>query len=402
MTEAVSTPLFSSCIAGSLPKPAWLSETNKLWPQWKQTGDELLQAKLDATLLWIKTQEDAGIDVIGDGEQSRQHFVHGFLEQVEGIDFANKVTMGIRNNRYDAQVPQVIAPLRLKGRVHAAEAQFRTDLLNTGTNNTEFASRFLVGNPGSVGTFGNTLQLGGFTGVGGLTISAAAGNFSCTGSLIARDIVLTAAHCLPGNISNIVFQQPSNRPSNFANQINPGPITQTVASGFVLHPGYNQTLSVGGGNDIALIKLRTPVAAGDIYSIYRGNNERFVDHIKVGAGSSGWGIVGNDVSPAGLNVGGGSGFFDGRKRAGYNQYEAYGKPFFDAVTADELTASGVRQGGPDDGVLLYDFDSGLAINDVFGNLDVYTQGPGATGSFQRAQTGVRIGDQTWEDRKSVV
>jgi 5-methyltetrahydropteroyltriglutamate--homocysteine methyltransferase len=61
--------------------------------------------------------------VIGDGEQSRQHFVHGFLEQVEGIDFEHKVKMGIRNNRYDAMVPQVVSRLRLKGRVHAAEAQ---------------------------------------------------------------------------------------------------------------------------------------------------------------------------------------------------------------------------------------------------------------------------------------
>ena len=116
--------MFETVIAGSLPKPAWLSETQKLWPQWKAEGAELAQAKLDATLLWIKAQEDAGLDIIGDGEQSRQHFVHGFLEQVEGIDFEHKVTMGIRNNRYDAQVPQVVAPLRLKGRVHAAEAQF--------------------------------------------------------------------------------------------------------------------------------------------------------------------------------------------------------------------------------------------------------------------------------------
>jgi 5-methyltetrahydropteroyltriglutamate--homocysteine methyltransferase len=115
--------MFDTAIAGSLPKPAWLAETQKLWPQWKAQGDELLQAKADATLLWIKAQEDAGLDVIGDGEQARQHFVHGFVEQVEGIDFVNKVTMGIRNNRYDAQVPQVIAPLRLKGRVHAFEAQ---------------------------------------------------------------------------------------------------------------------------------------------------------------------------------------------------------------------------------------------------------------------------------------
>ena len=115
--------MFPTAIAGSLPKPAWLAETEKLWPQWKAQGPELQQAKADATLLWIKAQEDAGLDVVGDGEQARQHFVHGFLEQVEGIDFEHKVKMGIRNNRYDAMVPQVVAPLRLKGRVHAFEAQ---------------------------------------------------------------------------------------------------------------------------------------------------------------------------------------------------------------------------------------------------------------------------------------
>jgi len=115
--------MFETTIAGSLPKPDWLAEPEKLWPQWKQAGASLQQAKADATLLWIKAQEDAGLDIIGDGEQARQHFVHGFLEQVEGIDFENKVKMGIRNNRYDAMVPQVVAKLRLKGRVHAMEAQ---------------------------------------------------------------------------------------------------------------------------------------------------------------------------------------------------------------------------------------------------------------------------------------
>jgi len=115
--------MFETTIAGSLPKPDWLAEPEKLWPQWKQAGASLQQAKADATLLWIKAQEDAGLDIIGDGEQARQHFVHGFLEQVEGIDFENKVKMGIRDNRYDAMVPQVVAKLRLKGRVHAMEAQ---------------------------------------------------------------------------------------------------------------------------------------------------------------------------------------------------------------------------------------------------------------------------------------
>ena len=115
--------MFRTAIAGSLPKPSWLAETEKLWPEWKASGAELERAKADATLLWLKVQEDAGIDVVGDGEQSRQHFVHGFLARVEGIDFAHKVKMGIRNNRYDAMVPQVIGPLRLAGRVHASEAR---------------------------------------------------------------------------------------------------------------------------------------------------------------------------------------------------------------------------------------------------------------------------------------
>ncbi len=116
--------MFETTIAGSLPKPDWLAETHKLWPQWRAQGEALKQAKLDATLLWIKTQEDAGLDVVTDGEQSRQHFVHGFLEQVEGIDFEHKVKMGIRDNRYEAMVPQVVGPLRLRGRVHADEARF--------------------------------------------------------------------------------------------------------------------------------------------------------------------------------------------------------------------------------------------------------------------------------------
>ncbi len=116
--------MFTTAIAGSLPKPGWLAETQKLWPRWREEGDALAQAKLDATLLWIKAQEDAGLDVIGDGEQSRQHFVHGFLERVEGIDFEHKVEMGIRADRYKAMVPQVVSAVRLKGRVHEAEARF--------------------------------------------------------------------------------------------------------------------------------------------------------------------------------------------------------------------------------------------------------------------------------------
>jgi len=115
--------LFPTTIAGSLPKPEWLAEPNMLWAPWKSEGAELVRAKRDATMLAVKLQEDAGIDIVTEGEQARQHFVHGFLEKIDGIDRAHKVEMGIRNDRYKAMVPQVVAPLQLKSRVHADEAR---------------------------------------------------------------------------------------------------------------------------------------------------------------------------------------------------------------------------------------------------------------------------------------
>jgi len=118
-----SEALFPTTVAGSLPKPAWLAEPDKLWAPWRLEGEELAAAKDDATLLAIKIQEDAGIDIVGDGEQSRQHFVHGFLEVVEGIDFEKRVEMGIRKDRYKAMCPTVVAPLRLQSRVHVREAR---------------------------------------------------------------------------------------------------------------------------------------------------------------------------------------------------------------------------------------------------------------------------------------
>src|SRR6266478_7817079 len=116
--------MFPTTIAGSLPKPSWLAEPGKLWAAWRPAGAELEAAKLDATLVAIKLQEDAGIDIVTDGEQSRQHFVHGFLEAVNGIDFGKRVEMGIRNDRYKAMVPTVTGPLSLHRRVHAGEARF--------------------------------------------------------------------------------------------------------------------------------------------------------------------------------------------------------------------------------------------------------------------------------------
>ena len=118
------THLLQTTIAGSLPKPSWLAEPEKLWASWRLQGKELEAGKRDATLIWLKEQEDSGIDIVTDGEQSRIHFVHGFLERIEGIDWARKTKMGIRDNRYVVDVPTVTGPLRRLGPVHSEEMKF--------------------------------------------------------------------------------------------------------------------------------------------------------------------------------------------------------------------------------------------------------------------------------------
>ena len=116
--------MLETTIAGSLPKPFWLAESEKLWPEWRFTGEALEAAKRDAALVWLKEEECAGIDIVSDGEQFRQHFVHGFLERLDGIDFAHKRRIGIRDNRYEANCPTVTGPILRPRSVHGEEARF--------------------------------------------------------------------------------------------------------------------------------------------------------------------------------------------------------------------------------------------------------------------------------------
>ena len=115
--------MFETTLAGSLPKPAWLATPNVLWAPWTLSGEPLFEAKDDATFLAIRRQEEAGLDIVSDGEQARQHFVHGFLAEVDGVDFDKKVRMGIRNNRYDADCPTVTSALKRRKFVHEREAR---------------------------------------------------------------------------------------------------------------------------------------------------------------------------------------------------------------------------------------------------------------------------------------
>jgi 5-methyltetrahydropteroyltriglutamate--homocysteine methyltransferase len=116
--------LFQTTIAGSLPKPSWLAEPEKLWAPWRLEGEALASGQCDATLVWLKEQEDSGIDIVTDGEQSRVHFVHGFLQQIDGIDWAKKTRMGIRDNRYVVEVPTVTGAVKRRGPVHSADVRF--------------------------------------------------------------------------------------------------------------------------------------------------------------------------------------------------------------------------------------------------------------------------------------
>ena len=102
--------LLQTTIAGSLPKPGWLAEPKKLWAPWLLEGNLLEEGKRDAMRLLLADQEDAGIDIVTDGEQTRRHFVTTFIESLKGVDFEHKRTVRIRN-RYDADVPVVVGPV---------------------------------------------------------------------------------------------------------------------------------------------------------------------------------------------------------------------------------------------------------------------------------------------------
>jgi 5-methyltetrahydropteroyltriglutamate--homocysteine methyltransferase len=116
--------VLEATIAGSLPKPAWLATPETLWAPWRLPPETLLEGQRDAVLLALREQEQAGIDVVTDGEQTRRHFVHGFAERLEGIDPERRTRIGIRGDRYVAEVPTVVGRVRRTASVHVAEATF--------------------------------------------------------------------------------------------------------------------------------------------------------------------------------------------------------------------------------------------------------------------------------------
>lgn len=119
----MTNTLLPTSTAGSLPKPSWLAEPEKLWSPWKLEGEALIEAKQDALRLSLQEQQHAGIDIVSDGEQTRQHFVTTFIENLSGVDFEKRETVRIRN-RYDASVPTVVSAVSRPRPVFVDDAKF--------------------------------------------------------------------------------------------------------------------------------------------------------------------------------------------------------------------------------------------------------------------------------------
>ncbi|MFM2481005.1 methionine synthase [Celerinatantimonas sp. YJH-8] len=115
--------LFPTSTAGSLPKPTWLAQPEMLWSPWKLSDQELIDGKHDALRVALQEQQNADIDIVSDGEQTRQHFVTTFIEHLNGVDFENRQTVKIRD-RYEASVPSVIGPVSRQKPVFVDDAKF--------------------------------------------------------------------------------------------------------------------------------------------------------------------------------------------------------------------------------------------------------------------------------------
>ncbi len=115
--------LLPTSTAGSLPKPSWLAEPEKLWSPWKLQNTELADGKRDALRVALQEQSQSGIDIVSDGEQTRQHFVTTFIEHLDGVDFEKRETVKIRD-RYDASVPTVVGPVSRPNSVFVEDAKF--------------------------------------------------------------------------------------------------------------------------------------------------------------------------------------------------------------------------------------------------------------------------------------
>jgi 5-methyltetrahydropteroyltriglutamate--homocysteine methyltransferase len=123
--------MLPTCLVGSYPQPEWLIDRARLSKQvprvrardlWLIGPDKLEAAQDDATLLAIRDQERAGLDIISDGEQRRESYSNHFATALDGIDIDNPGTTMSRMGR-PIQVPRITGPIRRRQPVEARDVQ---------------------------------------------------------------------------------------------------------------------------------------------------------------------------------------------------------------------------------------------------------------------------------------
>ena len=106
--------MLQTMLVGSLPRPTWLVPPNAMYVSWKLQDDALREGQDDAVLLALADQEEAGLNIVTDGEQRRRHYIWGFVEGLTGLDFSRLVEIETRGNRYGIKVraARVVGPVR--------------------------------------------------------------------------------------------------------------------------------------------------------------------------------------------------------------------------------------------------------------------------------------------------
>ena len=125
--------LFPTSLVGSYPQPDWLIDRERLGHRfpprvrarelWRVDPEYLEQAQQDATLLAIRAQEDAGLDIITDGEIRRESYSNRFATALDGVDIDNPGT-ALDRSGHPNPVPRITGPIRRRHPVEVEDLAF--------------------------------------------------------------------------------------------------------------------------------------------------------------------------------------------------------------------------------------------------------------------------------------
>src|SRR5919206_2198601 len=126
-------PLFPTTLVGSFPQPEWLTDRAKLagrFPPrvraaelWRPAPEHLARAQDDATLLAIRAQEEAGLDIVTDGEIRRESYSNRFATALEGVDLDNPGT-ALDRSGHPNPVPRIVGRIRRRHAVEVGDLKF--------------------------------------------------------------------------------------------------------------------------------------------------------------------------------------------------------------------------------------------------------------------------------------